>query len=297
VDFATQSGTPWDSLVTDYAVAESVELTGEHDTVGRSKVTLKILSQPEELKEIEIFLRVALVVGDLTGLLASSLDFVRALRLTHEDREGHSSSYYLILRKSAGVSMTPNPPPPFQSVYIGTHGRPLPQEDASRFGELVRTKSENLLVGALQIVEPRLRALASIPIGGLSTIHADVGLNNLIPLPLMGDGMTGLASLLLAIITTRGGVVLIDEIENGLHHSVLRDVWQVIDKAATSSNTQVFATTHSLECISAAQEAFHNANSDNFRLHRLERIDGHVQVVSYRQDVLEAAIEANLEVR
>src|SRR5258708_5199603 len=135
VDFGTRSASPWDSLLSDYDVTKSAEFIGEHDTVGRSKVTLTILSQPEELKEIEIFLRVPLVVGDLTGLLASSSESVRALRLTHEDRNSHQSKFYLMVRQSEGITMTPSPPPPFQAVYLGTHGRTQPQTDASRFGE------------------------------------------------------------------------------------------------------------------------------------------------------------------
>ncbi len=51
-------------------------------------------------------------------------------------------------------------------------------------------------------------------------------------------------------------VVLIDEIENGIHHTVMRDLWEVIVKHSRESNTQIFATTHSYECIEAAHRAF-----------------------------------------
>jgi len=55
--------------------------------------------------------------------------------------------------------------------------------------------------------------VAEVPI-----IHGEIGLGRPLPLPLMGEGMARIASLLLSIGTYRGGIVLIDEIENGLHH-------------------------------------------------------------------------------
>ena len=94
-----------------------------------------------------------------------------------------------------------------------------------------------------------------------------------------------------------GGYSLIDEIENGLHHSVLVDVWKAIANAARRFDTQVFATTHSRECIIAAHEAFSGDEPYDFRLHRLDRIDGDIRATSYDNETLEAAIEAGLEMR
>ena len=90
---------------------------------------------------------------------------------------------------------------------------------------------------------------------------------------------------------------MIDEIENGLHYSVLGDVWRVIDQTAKAFNTQIFATTHSRECIVAAHEAFESDDDYDFRLHRLDQINGTIRAVTYPQGTLEAAIETNLEVR
>ena len=83
-------------------------------------------------------------------------------------------------------------------------------------------------------------------------IWGDIGLRELVPLAVMGDGMSRLARLVLAIADAPGGLVLVDEIETGLHHTVLSDVWRVVDEAARQFETQVVATTHSYECIRAA---------------------------------------------
>jgi AAA15 family ATPase/GTPase len=109
--------------------------------------------------------------------------------------------------------------------------------------------------------------------------------------------MARLASLVLAIGNAPKGVVLVDEIENGLHHSILPKVWRAIGEVARQFNTQVFATTHSLECIMAAHRAFSESERYDFRLHRLERINETIRAVTYDQETLEAAIETGLEVR
>jgi AAA15 family ATPase/GTPase len=95
----------------------------------------------------------------------------------------------------------------------------------------------------------------------------------------MGEGMVRLLSLVLEITNASGGVVLVDEIENGLHHSVLTKVWRAVGEASRRSNTQIFATTHSWECIRAAHEAFLQNGIYDLRLHRLERINGDIEAV------------------
>jgi AAA15 family ATPase/GTPase len=119
----------------------------------------------------------------------------------------------------------------------------------------------------------------------------------MVPLPLMGEGMVRLASLVLAISNAQDGFVLIDEIENGLHHSILSKLWSAVGEVSRQFNTQVFATTHSNECIAAAHKAFRESGAYDFRLHRLERIKETILAITYDQETLEAAIEAGLEVR
>ncbi len=109
--------------------------------------------------------------------------------------------------------------------------------------------------------------------------------------------MARVIGILLRIANASGGIVLIDEIENGLHHSILKNFWQVIGRAAKVFNTQVIATTHSYECIREAHYAFSQSQDYDFLLHRLDRINNRVEAVAYDQEALEAALKAEFEVR
>jgi len=181
-------------------------------------------------------------------------------------------------------------------VFSTTRQR-FPREDAERFSSLERVGREREVLNALQILEPHLRRLAVLTIGGMSMIHGDIGIGELVPLPIMGEGMVRLVSVVLAIANAPHGTVLIDEIENGLHYSVMMDVWKAIAYAARQADAQVFATTHSWECIQAAHLAFESTGTYDFCLHRLDRLDGDIQAVTYDQAKLGTAIMTDLEVR
>jgi AAA15 family ATPase/GTPase len=92
-------------------------------------------------------------------------------------------------------------------------------------------------------------------------------------------------------------VVLIDELENGIHHSVLTDVWTGIAEIAAKEDLQILATTHSSECIQAAHEVFQARNRYDFALHRLQMVKGEIQVVTHDQRMIEVAEKTEMEIR
>ena len=128
-------------------------------------------------------------------------------------------------------------------------------------------------------------------------IHADVGLGRPIPTGLLGDGTQRVLSMALACGNAMGGTVLVDEIENGVHYSKLPHLWRAIATFAAKFEVQVFATTHSNECLSAAHEVFSENAEYPFRLFRLDRTNGEIKAKSYDRDILETAIESAMEVR
>ncbi|MGQ9778739.1 MAG: AAA family ATPase [Bacillota bacterium] len=157
-----------------------------------------------------------------------------------------SGKYYMIFDLNGLRTVPIPPPPPFPAFFLTARTRIPLQEDAERFGRLELVGRQEALLKALQVIEPRLCRLAVVVAGGVPIIHGDIGLERLVPLPIMGEGMTRFASLVLAMANAPNGVVLIDEIENGLHHTILPQVWRAIGETARDFNTQVFATTHSL---------------------------------------------------
>ena len=67
--------------------------------------------------------------------------------------------------------------------------------------------------------------------------------------------MQRLLTLAILLTTVKGGILLVDEIDTGLHYSVLADMWKLVIATAIKNDIQVFATTHSLDCLRGLNEA------------------------------------------
>ncbi len=75
-----------------------------------------------------------------------------------------------------------------------------------------------------------------------------------LPLGSMGDGMRRMMALSTSLAFTKDGCLFVDEIDTGLHYSVMANMWKLVIEKAIASNIQVFATTHSWDCIAGLSE-------------------------------------------
>ena len=167
------------------------------------------------------------------------------------------------------------------------------QDDAELLGDLRLRKHGDFLLDALRIIEPKLASVEVVYMGGMPMIWGDIGLSELVPLPAMGEGMTRLARIVLGMSSVPGGVLLVDEVENGIHHSAMVEAWKAIGHAAERFDTQVFATTHSFECIEKAVEAF---SAEGFRFFRMSKIKDK-GAVSYDPEQVDLAVRLPMEIR
>lgn len=112
-----------------------------------------------------------------------------------------------------------------------------------------------------------------------------------------GEGLNRLLGIGLSIVNCKDGILLVDEIETGLHYSVLLDVWRMIFKTARDLNVQVFATTHSQDCIEAFTEAAIEDKESDGMLIRLENKNGVIKATTFNEEELEAVTRRHIEVR
>jgi len=176
-------------------------------------------------------------------------------------------------------------------------GQTMLDKENELFSEIEASNRQGEVLTRLRILEPQLRRLSLLIFAGNPMIHCDIGLSRLVPVSFLGEGFRRLFAILLAIANARGGVVLIDEIDTGLHHSVIQRVFETIGLAARDANVQVFATTHSYECIMAAHRAFSENGSYDLRLHRLDRAGDRIRAVTYDQESLETSLDLSWEIR
>ena len=289
---ASDPGEVWGWLFFERRLQETVELTAVDEAQDQHSLFLRLA----DAKGPHVVSAASAEGGE--GMARGSFAAAsgpRQLVMEYRDEIQSASSFAYIVEgqikaEKEGDSRTP------PGIFLSTRAR-FHQEDAERFSRLEQQGRQHEVVAPLQAVEPRLRRLAVVVAGGLPVVAADVWDGRLVPLPYCGEGMVRLLSILCAIASAPRGMVLIDEIENGLHYSVLTRVWKAIADAARRTQTQVVATTHSWECIRAAHEAFVANPPYDFRLHRLDSHEGDIVAVSYDEAMLTAAIAAGLEVR
>jgi hypothetical protein len=172
-----------------------------------------------------------------------------------------------------------------------------PNRDAIDYNRVIVQRKKKQVVELLKKIDPRLAEVEALNLGSGPLLYADVGLSEMIPVSQLGQGFSRLLDVYSKIITSEFNVLLIDEIENGLHHSVLVTIWRGLLNAAKEMDVQVFATSHSYECIRAAHEAFAERPDYDLALHRLDEVNGVIKATTYDKETLETSLESNFEIR
>lgn len=166
------------------------------------------------------------------------------------------------------------------------------------------TEKEDYVIEALRIIEPGIVSLAFLE-DSFSNVRRERypvvkvdGMKGRIPLRSMGDGINHILAIILALVNCENGCVLVDEIDNGLHYTVQKQLWEIILKLAKQLNVQVFATTHSSDCISSFSKILsEDGNESDGKYIRLELRKGNVTPTEYNTDELGIVAAENIEIR
>lgn len=234
------------------------------------------------------------------GLLLKGEGFVRVDELLPLSRRGGFSYDVMRRLRSTQDDATPS------TRFIATASM-SPDELVSLYEDVVLTPEEDLVIQALKTVEPTVERVATTskePRHHLSyrgerggIVVKCTGVDRRIPIGSLGDGIWRILGLALALVNAKNGVLLVDEIDTGLHFTVMSDMWKLVSKTAKRLNVQVFATTHSrdaVDSLAAISRAEVSEDSD-VTIQRLER-DKH-RAVAYTEQEIVMAAERGTEVR
>lgn len=171
-------------------------------------------------------------------------------------------------------------------------------QNASLFDKISLSAEEKYIVEALHVIDPDIeklnflnddlqkRRIPYVTLKGKEKRHR---------LSSMGDGINRVLTIILALLNCKGGILLLDEFETGLHHSIQIRLWKIIFMLSEKLNIQVFVTSHSQDCINSFVEA---NNKQKGKLIRLENRNGNVVAVNYDDEKeLRFATDNNIEIR
>jgi len=244
----------------------------------------------------------------------------------HKDNEGTRHVTALVEAMSGNAAETESKKPVFSHIFIP----PLPKKNAFDYSvigkskdykavliplsgltwkatctywdDLALTEREDEIISFMQVIEP---AIARFTFKGENMENrvrypvAKTGrFSEPLPLANLGDGIQRIFAIALAMSTASNGYLLVDEIETGLYHRAQPDVWRAIFKLAHEWNVQVFATTHSWDCVKAFQKAAAEDQNEEAMLIRLQRQkNGKIGAVLYEEEDVEVAVSDSIEVR
>jgi hypothetical protein len=169
------------------------------------------------------------------------------------------------------------------------------------WSEVVGNPSERLVHDLLALVDDRVERLVVAPlpdaVGWEGVFLKLVGEPERIPISSFGDGMKKATQLALALVRARGGVLLIDELDDGLHYSALADLWRFLVVASRQLETQVFATSHSKDCLEAIASLYRQdpTVAVDISVHRLDKGEG--KSADSEARAVANLVEAEMELR
>lgn len=171
-------------------------------------------------------------------------------------------------------------------------------DDYVNFSQVLKEKQEPRIVKILQQIEPSINDIVAAD----DRVMVDIGLERRIPIQVLGDGIRKVLNIVLAIYLCKNGVILIDELENGLHYSSMPILWKAIIAAARDFNVQVFCTTHNIDSLNAVKEVIRESKDeslkDAWRAFTLKKADdGLLRIYTHTYTQYEYLLDTEREIR
>ena len=175
-----------------------------------------------------------------------------------------------------------------------------PGYDSSLVDKMLNAKRKDSLLRALRFIDPDIQ---DIKTGANGIVSVDIGLDRFIPINLLGSGTSRILDMLSGIEGHREGIIAIDEIENGLHFSTMKEMWKMILEHSAECGTQVFATTHDRDVIQSltkvlnAEDCPDDWQKETICFYLRKHDSGEVRAFRYPYDSLQKLKNSNIDIR
>lgn len=121
-----------------------------------------------------------------------------------------------------------------------------------------------------------------------------------IPIQLLGDGTRKFFALVVALYSCRDGILLVDEIDNGLYYSVMKKLWKTLLEMAEQFNVQLYVTTHNMDSLHGLEQILSDNGEfqDKVSLYKLiHRDDDSMRILHYDYESFSTLLQNANEVR
>lgn len=189
--------------------------------------------------------------------------------------------------------------------FISTHFIPVSfkfdnDELATAFDKSKLEGASGALLKAFRLIDNSIEDVQTFKIGD-AELYLKRENENYMPLSLFGDAMNRIANFILRIVNNKGSILLIDEIENGIHYENQEEIWRVLFELCEHYNVQLFATSHSYEMIEAYKNVIIRNNylseGSYFEMTRSPSDPDKINIQKIPVHALEEKLKGNMPVR
>ena len=185
-------------------------------------------------------------------------------------------------------------------VFVSPYGGEGTSNLGPLWDKIALTDRETDVVDALNIIAPDIKAISMVGGEGFRQLRTAIvrsaTFQRPVPLRSYGDGLNRLFGIVLSLVNAKGGFLLIDEFENGMHHTVQLDVWRGIFRLSKLLNVQVFATSHSWDAVESFQSAAAEVPEEGLLIRLSRKAESDIST-PFRENELAVATREHIEVR
>lgn len=181
--------------------------------------------------------------------------------------------------------------------FVSPYVREIAQQDHDMVTQLVTEKRTEELVKVLKLIEPSLTNLLPLTEERIPVIYADIGQKNLLPISLLGTGLSNCMRIILPCLIRKNATILVDEFEDGLHHSLFVPIIGAVFDLARRNNNQLFISTHSAEFLTRLLQVVDESKSDDVSFYRLARKGIRGTISKYEPAEAASLLESNIDLR
>ena len=170
---------------------------------------------------------------------------------------------------------------------------------ASEYDKARLNNQEKEVLKGIQIIDPSIKMIESFNIGS-PLLYLKRENEERLPISLFGDAINRITAIILYVINNNSDILLLDEIENGIHYTIQANLWKMLFRLAKQLNVQIFATTHSLEMLTAFNQVGLESEFSDLAAHfEMARSVKTGQIIGIKRDMetLEYSLSRNGGVR
>ena len=228
---------------------------------------------------------------------ATKSNFSLGFHFTSKDylEEGHFSVNGPSIMRQIKTSLEGNEIIPMKHTrYLNNTYARVAESALTGIAKLELEGKKKSIIDIIKDLDPSIDDILTLSLDGVTQLYVRTK-KKMIPLQYAGDGILRLLNICLALIEKKNSLVLIDEIETGLHYSMYKKLWSIIDRLSSDTECQIIATTHSNEIITAIKDGI--CKTKDFSYYRIGKSANRLTSSRYDYPMLSDALTFEMEIR